>query len=225
MINKVKNFNGLIFLLFCQAGVLLLSGMAAPRPIEFQFIFLIIFSTILVYCKFSFTNSTKFILITLSAALLAEIIGLHYGLFGSHYEYKMSNWNFDGLAGLPLFVIFFWFTGIAICFFITSDLVKFQQFKSPLVRSGIGGLLMTMWDFFLDPMGIKNELWSWKSSRFWIELNGASVPFENYVSWFLGTTILFWILNSIFNRVENERSVMAPAIVGYVLLLMTCVSW
>ena len=113
------------------------------------------------------------------AGFTAEFIGVHTQLLFGEYHYG-NNLGFK-LAGIPLLIAINW---VMLSFSAIAIVVSLRT--SVLVKALLSAILMTLLDFFIEPVAINSDFWSWA--------NGI-IPMYNYVCWFVLSFILhFWLL-------------------------------
>lgn len=110
-------------------------------------------------------------------AMLSEWIGVH-----THFLY--GNYKYGPNLGLKIFEVPF---VIGINWFIlvvgTSSLLA--SFKWHVwTKIIIGAMLMTIFDWILEPIAVQNGYWSWHENQ---------IPIFNYISWFFVSLLGHWI--------------------------------
>lgn len=99
-----------------------------------------------------------------------ELAGTKTGVIFGDYTYGkslgMALWDVPLLIGVNWF--FMVYTSLHVAQFISSKKIV-QILTAPL--------LMTVYDFFLEPFAIDHDMWSWE---------GGIIPFQNYVAWYAG---------------------------------------
>jgi putative membrane protein len=61
------------------------------------------------------------------------------------------------------------------------------------IKAIVSGLLLTSWDFYLDPQMTRVEYWVWHTTT--PSLPGISgIPLTNYLGWFLAGTMMSFII-------------------------------
>lgn len=109
----------------------------------------------------------------------AEFIGVHTQLLFGEYHYG-NNLGFK-LAGIPLLIAINW---VMLSFSAIAIVVSLRT--SVLVKALLSATLMTLLDFFIEPVAINSDFWSWA--------NGI-IPMYNYVCWFVLSFILhYWLI-------------------------------
>ena len=99
-----------------------------------------------------------------------ELAGTKTGIiFGEYFYGKglgLKLWDVPLLIGLN------WF------FMVYTSLHVIQSFTSDrLIQILSAPVLMTAYDYFLEPFAMAHDMWSW---------TGNSVPLQNYVAWYAG---------------------------------------
>jgi putative membrane protein len=81
------------------------------------------------------------------------------------------------------------------------------RIKAPiLVKSLLGGLLMVLIDFAIEPIAMRYDFWQWENGK---------VPVQNYLAWFV---ISLFLLLAYFALAKDQKNRMAPWV--YVVLLL-----
>lgn len=98
-----------------------------------------------------------------------EWIGVHTGwLFGDYTYGENLGWKW---MEIPLIISINW---VMLSF---SSIACILHLKIPdLVKALLSALLMTVLDVLIEPVAIQSDFWSW---------NTGTIPFYNYVCWFL----------------------------------------
>lgn len=119
------------------------------------------------------------ILVVGIAGFTAEFIGVHTQLLFGEYHYG-NNLGYK-LAGIPLLIAVNW---VMLSFSAIAIVVSLRT--SVLVKALLSATLMTLLDFFIEPVAINSDFWSWAD---------GIIPMYNYVCWFVISFILhFWLL-------------------------------
>lgn len=128
-----------------------------------------------------------------------EVIGVATGLIFGVYNYGASlgyKW-----LNVPLLIGLNWLVLI----YCTNSLAA----KLPgglWLKAVMGACLMVGLDFFIEPMAMQYDLWSWQGNR---------VPFRNYVGWF-GASL---VLSLLFHKLSfSKKNRIAAAV--YVIQLL-----
>lgn len=133
-----------------------------------------------------------------ASGYLIELIGIITGLIFGEYAYG-SGLGLK-LFDVPLIIGLNW----AILVFATAALM--QQFLWPAwLKAAMAATLMVAYDFFLEPVAINFDFWTWA---------GGSIPIQNYAAWWV---IAFLMLLATFKFVTNLKNRLA----GYVIAIQT----
>lgn len=159
----------------------------------------------------SFTHSRPltwsyifFICICFTVGMSVELYGTSTGeLFGNYSYGKTLGPAFHGV---PYIIGINWFV-LMYCCGTTVNIIfdkLFEKFKNtiPIKRNTLnafsividGAFLAVITDYFLEPAAIKLGYWQW--------LGDGTIPFYNYVSWFVVSAMLLGVfrLLKIYNR-------------------------
>ncbi len=134
---------------------------------------------------------------------LSELVGVNTGLLFGSYEYS-------SLLGLkvfntPVMVGVLWVIVCYVACLIMSKLYRGHW----AVMALAGGSLLTLLDYFIEPVAIKLEWWEWE---------GVSVPVFNYLSWFMISFLLisaFFILD-----IKTKNRLVLPYAIVFVLFFV-----
>lgn len=108
-------------------------------------------------------------LVTYIFTFFSEYAGVQTGLIFGAYEYS-SVLGFS-LGEVPLIIGFNWVLVVAGSIYLASIVSKSDAARIPLA-----GALAVLFDFFLEPVAIGLDYWTWAS---------FAVPLQNYIAWFL----------------------------------------
>src|SRR5690606_15857585 len=67
-----------------------------------------------------------------------------------------------------------------------------------LLRSFLTALLMVGLDFLIEPVAIQLDFWTWE---------GGTIPFRNYVAWFIVAHFLAFIYHTLPQRPVNQLAI------------------
>lgn len=144
------------------------------------------------------------LLIILVGSFLAEYIGVNKGwLFG---EYQYGTALGPKYEGVPIIIAFNW---VMLC--IASRSFVNLVTNNNLAASALAALLVTAFDFLLEPVAIRFGWWWW---------NGGEIPVFNYICWF-GLAFLFQLM--LYKPKVTYKGywiILVQAIFFWVLLLM-----
>lgn len=120
-----------------------------------------------------------------------EAIGTNTGVIFGEYNY-LTTLGFK-IFNTPLLIGVNWLilvyaAGVTIHRFIPSC-----NASSVVIKSVIGATILTLIDFFIEPIAIKFDYWQWQN---------VLVPIQNYVAWFI-TSFAFMLF---FNKLKFEKS-------------------
>lgn len=147
-------------------------------------------------------------------AYAVERVGSSTGIpFG---EYSYTDNLQPQVLSVPLAVVLAWFAMTWVMCVVIHDL----PISLP-IKAIVSGLLLTSWDFYLDPQMTRVEYWVWHTTT--PSLPGISgIPLTNYLGWFFaGTMMSFIILRFIREQRVNSflpKVVLLWTIVGGFIL-------
>ena len=101
--------------------------------------------------------------------LLLEIIGVKTGLIFGSYNY--GNVLGFQVFDVPLIIGFNW-TIISLSIAVILMDLKTNIF----VKSLFAGIMAVLLDFFIEPIAIHLDYWTW---------SGGAIPIQNYIAWFI----------------------------------------
>jgi putative membrane protein len=145
--------------------------------------FNLLISSILLFWVYPINSSKKTIAFGLFwiGGMLAEWIGVHYGVLFGEYSYGA---NFGPkLDGVPFLIGITW----ALLTFITSSIAAYLVTKKS-TQIILAASLMVLLDFFMEHSAPRFDFWSFE---------GAIAPIKNYVTWFI-IAILFQSIVQLF---------------------------
>lgn len=114
--------------------------------------------------------------IAFGVGLLAEILGVNYGLIFGNYIYG-ENLGVK-VFGVPLLIGVNWI----VLTFITGATTS-RWISNPCIAGIVGALLMVVLDLFIEPVAPKFDFWSFDT---------PTAPFQNYLGWFLVALPIQW---------------------------------
>ena len=149
-----------------------------------------------------FTSKAKAVsasLLIILLSLVIETIGVQTGFpFGSYEYTKVLSPIFPG--GVPLAIAFAWMTLSVNSFIILKYFLKNKYFVIFL-----SGLSIAFIDVMLEPFAsFINNYWIWA---------GSTIPFQNYLSWFVIGTAFSFILDIIIGKYIPSVKISFPIIV------------
>jgi putative membrane protein len=119
-----------------------------------------------------------------------ELLGVKTGLIFGSYHYGATfgpKWQ-----GTPYLIGLNW---MALIFYTSSFLGP--RIKNVILRSLAGGAMMTAYDFFLEPVAMRFDFWTWK--------NGV-IPIQNFIAWFVIASSFHLLLNMISKPSGNRMA-------------------
>ncbi len=169
-----------LIILFHLVG---LSGVFIPqlKPLMIQ---IVPWHLLLMFLLLLFTHRTfngKLILFLLTIFVLgiaAEWIGIHKTWLFGNYTYG-NTFGFKW-QGVPLIVGINWF----ILVYSTGVLLQRIKTSNIVARLFYGGLLLTLLDFFIEPVAVRDNYWHWTD---------GTIPIKNYVTWFVLSVVMLFI--------------------------------
>lgn len=135
--------------------------------------------------KYTSRNSNLFLgwsLLIIILTILIEGIGVKTGKIFGNYSYGTNLPPY--LWGVPLAIGFAWLTMLLSSISLTEWVLGFFKWKNIFYTSALTALLMTIFDFFLEPAAIKLNYWNWANGE---------IPLQNYLAWFV---ISFFLIMS-----------------------------
>lgn len=124
-------------------------------------------------------------------------------IFGSYYYGNTLGTKWQGV---PFLIGLNW----AALVFYTSSLLA-GRIKSNLGVSFLAAALMTIYDYFLEPVAVKYDFWHW---------NTKHIPLQNYLAWFIVAFIMHLMLNAACKPIKNKMAASLLFIqMGFFLIL------
>ena len=116
-----------------------------------------------------------------------EWVGTQTGIIFGEYAY--GNGLGIKIGGVPLLIGVNWFFMV-----YTSLIISAKLSASPYIRVFLAPLFMVLYDFFLEPFAMRNNMWTWVND---------TVPVQNYVAWYMGGLLLAAI--AIWGKFETKN--------------------
>ncbi|RDC65748.1 carotenoid biosynthesis protein [Adhaeribacter pallidiroseus] len=118
-----------------------------------------------------------FALIVFLTGFFAEVIGIHTALLFGHYAYGASlGWQ---LFRVPVIIGLNWLMLV----YTSGHLINYLLQTPWWVKSIIAATLMVALDYFIEPVAIALDFWSWRSGE---------IPLSNFTGWF-GVALLLQV--------------------------------
>lgn len=132
-----------------------------------------------------------FAVTTVIIGFLAEVLGIHTGLLFGDYNYGaalgLKLWDVPLLIGLNWLLLVY-----------TTGTIVDRLSQNLLIKAAAGAGLMVLYDFFMEPVAMQYDFWSWQNDQ---------IPLSNYLGW-LG---LAFVLQLFFHRTGTwKQNPLAP---------------
>ena len=132
-----------------------------------------------------------FLAISALAGYLIEVLGVKTGLIFGEYKYLTTLG--PKIFEVPPIIGLNWFLMI----YCTGSFVLSFNTRNIFLKSLIGAVLMTAFDFFAEPVAIDQKMWSWTNNN---------PPIQNYVAWFAISFVLLIYFNKTSFEKKNKLS-------------------
>lgn len=120
-----------------------------------------------------------------------EAIGTNTGkIFGSYTYLTTLGYK---IFNTPLMIGINWLILVYSAGVYIHRLIPSDSASSVFIKSLMGAALLTIIDFFIEPIAIKFDYWVWQA---------VEVPTQNYVAWFI-TAFVFML---VFNKLNFNKS-------------------
>ena len=167
---KLNKILASIALIFISIGLI---GFFSPLESMFKSLssynLLLTFILVLISFKNDLKNFSTLLLITFTIGFISEQIGVHTGYLFGNYSYS-DNLGLK-IYGVPVIIGINWAILSIGSWHLCKNITKLK-----IVNILIASLLMTTFDFVMEPTAIDLDYWKWE--------NGI-IPIYNYISWFL----------------------------------------
>jgi len=191
----------LVFLFWYVMGMLLLSFNLLPTWLEWANAVFLILCGLLGFFYFYHAYGKKISLsvssIIFIISMLAESIGVQFGLFFGEYNYG-PDFGLQ-LFGVPIAIGFAWIWVIASTHALAREITI--MLKSYAVKLFCYVLLGTFFavaiDLIIDPVAVSRSYWLWDTEGFYY-----GIPFFNFVGWFILSLIFHGMLALILHVKE-----------------------
>lgn len=145
---------------------------------------------------------TKFVLAALFCGVVgyfSEVAGVATGLVFGEYSYGQTlGWQ---IFDVPIILTVNWllliYASAAVCNYFLGHL-------NIIIKAIICAALMVGLDFFIEPIAIALDFWSWEHEI---------VPLQNYIGWFVIAFFLQLIFLNVFNK--SEKNIVAVVLFGW----------
>ena len=123
--------------------------------------------------------------------MIAEILGVNYGLIFGSYEYGSNlGWK---VLGVPLTIGVNW----TILVFITASIIQ-KWTKNLVIGAALASGLMVLLDLLIEAVAPEFDFW---------EFDGGEVPLQNYIGWFVVAFIAQLIHLKFFKKHQAHLSI------------------
>lgn len=171
--NKLKTAAIVFIYIYFLAGVLWhFLDFSRPIVLSLTPYTLFLSSIIVIYFgnKQIETNLILWLFCTFIFTMVIEILGVKSGRIFGNYSYG----NVLGLKcyGVPLIIGLNWTIVIYGLYTISGKIIS----QGSILKSFLVGVMAVLFDLVLEPVAVKLNYWNW---------HNASIPLQNYLSWFL----------------------------------------
>ncbi len=123
--------------------------------------------------------------------MIAEILGVNYGLIFGSYEYGSNlGWK---VLGVPLTIGINW----TLLVFVTASIAH-KWSTNLILGAAMGSGMMVLLDLLIEAVAPEFDFW---------EFNGGEVPLQNYVGWFVVAFIAQIIHLKFFKKHQLKLSI------------------
>ena len=146
-------------------------------------------STTLLFVNQTKASRLKFFIVFMIffVGMLAEILGVQYGLIFGNYEYG-NNLGLK-LLGVPILIGFNWVVLTVICGSISEKIFN----NSKVLAIIFGVVLMLILDLTLEPIAPVLDYW---------EFSGSKAPIQNYIGWGLTSLVTQYLYQYFYKNKE-----------------------
>lgn len=146
-------------------------------------------STTLLFVNQTKASRLKFFIVFMIffVGMLAEILGVQYGLIFGNYEYG-NNLGLK-LLGVPILIGFNWVVLTVICGSISEKIFN----NSKVLAIIFGVILMLILDLTLEPIAPVLDYW---------EFSGSKAPIQNYIGWGLTSLVTQYLYQYFYKNKE-----------------------
>lgn len=184
---------------------------------------LLVVGGLLFYNHSGWSVRTVFSLVLVGVlSFLVEALGVNTGLIFGDYAYGPTLG--PALLNTPLMIGVNWIVLVYICHSVAVSLFGWLPAKGiirktfdrapALMAALLGGLLMVLYDFVLEPSAIALDMWTW---------GGGGVPLQNYLAWFLISFVFILFIG--LNRINTRNVTAAPVYIIQVVFFGVIDLW
>ena len=190
----IKSYAGWILVVFHVIGLLLLGGEWRE-----ELVVLTPFNLILLAALFQYTSERPKVkwayYLPIFLGFIIELIGTNTGFPFGAYSYGAALG--PGIMGTPFMIGILWWVLIRSFYDLTG-----VRFQSVWIRSILTGLAMNAMDVLIEPVAIELTYWQWAA---------VAVPIENYLAWF--------VLSTLFARLTASGDARNPLSIWVIVVL------
>ena len=190
----IKSYAGWILVVFHVIGLLLLGGEWRE-----ELVVLTPFNLLLLAALFQYTSERPKVkwayYLPIFLGFIIELIGTNTGFPFGAYSYGAALG--PGIMGTPFMIGILWWVLIRSFYDLTG-----VRFQSVWIRSILTGLAMTAMDVLIEPVAIELTYWQW---------DAVAVPIENYLAWF--------VLSTLFARLTASGDARNPLSIWVIVVL------
>lgn len=187
----IKKITGQPLVLSCQITLLFFVIGIIGIKINPEFAKLTPFHLLLNFILFiySFEQRNHFffvqVMLLFAAGFMLELVGVQTGLLFGNYNY-LNNLG-PKIADTPLLIGVNWvLVSLSSISLVEWFAQKYKLRFNQLTASFLGGLLMVLTDFFIEPIAPMLGFWEWQQGL---------IPLQNYTAWFFfGFVFCYWII-------------------------------
>jgi hypothetical protein len=142
---------------------------------------------------------TIFAITVMLVGFFAEVVGVHTGLLFGNYSYGaalgLKVWDVPLLIGLNWLMLVY-----------STGTIVHKLAIGVWLKAIVGAGLMVLLDFFLEPVAMQFDFWSWQ---------GNYIPLSNFIGWFSLALLLqlFFHLSNVY-----KLNILAPYVYAVQLL-------
>ncbi len=169
----------------------------------------LLISSTLLFLVYPINSPGKYFsfLVFWTGGMLAEWIGVHYGVLFGSYSYG-ANLG-PKIDGIPVLIGVNW----ALLTFITGSIATCLS-KNDTLQLFLGASLMVLLDFFMEQNASRFDFWSFE---------GNVVPLKNYICWFLLALLFQWVLKR--NKITGHLPFSAHLFAAQLLFFVYFYLW
>jgi len=132
-----------------------------------------------------------FCMLTFLSGYLVEVLGVHTGLIFGKYQYEST-------LGIKLFEVPP-MIGVNWLLLIYVVGCSFCRINRPVwLKIAYGALVLTMFDYLVEPIAIRLDMWSWEEGL---------PPVQNYIAWYVVSAGLLTLFYKMPFKKSNEMAV------------------